>query len=76
MSNHIWEPGNYAYVKPQAEARRWVYRCIAAALLNDTELNHGWFWPGDGEDVNEFDRRRIRKACLAVSREMTKKAGR
>ena len=59
--------------KPQTEARRYVYRCIAAALDNETEQSDGgWFGIPDGD---EFDRRRLKKAIDAVIREMIKKGG-
>jgi hypothetical protein len=60
--------------KPQAQARRFIYRCIATALDNDAELSRGWFWPGEDESITEADRRRIRKAAKAVYNEMLRKA--
>jgi hypothetical protein len=59
---------------PQAEARRYIYNCIAAALDNDTELDEGWFAPND--DMDEFDRRRLKKAIEAVYKEMCRKGRR
>lgn len=56
---------------PAAEARRYVYGCIAASLVNSTELTEGWYSPGD--EADEFDRRRLRKAIKAVYAEMCRK---
>lgn len=54
--------------KPQAQARKYVYRIIGAILENSDERR--WFF--DGVD-DEFDRRRIRKAIDAVQKEMFRK---
>lgn len=59
--------------KPQTEARRYIYACIAAALDNGTELTEGWFSPS--EEMDEFDVRRLRKAIKSVYEEMLRKAG-
>ena len=58
--------------KPQTEARRYIYGCIAAALDNRMELTEGWF--SLGPDGDEFDRRRLKKAVLTVTAEMRRKA--
>lgn len=61
--------------KPQTEARRFVYNVIATLLDNQQERGeHGWFALGD--DGDEFDRRRLRKALDAVRDEMLRKASR
>jgi hypothetical protein len=57
--------------KPQTEARRYVYGCIASALDNGDEQTCGWFGPT--EDMDEFDRRRLKKAVAAVYKEMVRK---
>ncbi len=59
--------------KPQTEARKWVYGVLAIILDSEDEQT-GRFDPGD--DADEFDRRRIRKAVEAVKKEMTRKAAR
>lgn len=58
-------------LKPQTEARRYVYGCIASALDNGDEQTFGWFGPT--EDMDEFDRRRLKKAIAAVYVEMIRK---
>jgi hypothetical protein len=61
--------------KPQTEARRFVYGCLASILDNGQERGeNGWF--GLGPDGDEFDRRRLRKALDAVRAEMLKKQAR
>jgi hypothetical protein len=58
--------------KPQTEARRYVYRCLARILREDMQ-NAGWLH----EDLeHEPDRRRAMKAANAVVRELEKKASR
>lgn len=61
-------------IKPQTQARRWVYSVLAAVLGNDAERHEPGRWFDPGEDADEFDRRRIRKAIEAVKKEMERKA--
>ena len=58
--------------KPQTEARRYVYQCIATALGNNQECEDGWFAPTPNFD--EFDRRRLSKAIVSIRKEMLRKA--
>lgn len=61
--------------KPQTEARRFVYGCLATICDNDTERSeNGWF--AMGPEADEFDRRRLRKALDAVRAEMLRKQAR
>jgi hypothetical protein len=58
--------------KPQTEARAFVYGCLATILDNGQERgDEGWF--GLGDEGDEFDRRRLRKALDAVRAEMIRK---
>ncbi len=59
--------------KPQTEARRYVYRIVAAMLANDGTDAEGWLLGGIEEDP---DRRRVRKAAKAVADEMLRKGKR
>jgi hypothetical protein len=61
--------------KPQSEARRFVYACLATILDNGEERGEdGWF--AMGPDGDEFDRRRLEKALDAVRNEMLRKSAR
>lgn len=59
--------------KPQTEARRYVYRIISTMLTSELGDREGWMFGGID---NEFDRRRLRKAIVAVRDEMKRKADR
>lgn len=60
--------------KPSTEARRYVYRRISKLLEDELQEGIGWLWEGD--DIDEFDRRRIHAAVYKVAAEMRKKAAR
>jgi hypothetical protein len=60
-------------LKPHAEARRYVYGIIDAMLQNEIPGDGGWIYGGY---ENEFDVRRLKKAVLAVRKEMRRKADR
>lgn len=57
--------------KPSAEARRYIYAVLATAIVHDLLDLEGWIFGGMDE---EPDRRRARKAALAIKRELEKKA--
>lgn len=57
--------------KPQTEARRYIYRVMAAAIQNEvTGDRDGWIFGGM---ENESDRRRLLKAADKVYAELMRK---
>lgn len=58
-------------LRPSAEARRYVYAVVAAALIADIEDREGWVFAGL---ENDFDRRRAEKAARLVVKELLRKA--
>ena len=60
--------------KPSTEARRYVYRRLAKLLEDELNENEGIGWLWEGDDIDEFDRRRIRGALMKVVAELHKKA--
>lgn len=58
--------------KPSTEARRYVYRVLAAALDEDLKNSDGWVRGG----LNEFDDRRAKTAARKVYTELLRKAAR
>lgn len=60
-------------IKPQAEARRYVYGIIWAMLNNEHPGDDGWIYGGT---ENEFDVRRLKKAVASVKKEMIRKRDR
>lgn len=60
-------------MKPQTEARRYVYGIIWAMLNNEHAGDGGWIYGGV---ENEFDVRRLEKAVAAVQKEMLRKRDR
>jgi hypothetical protein len=57
-------------LRPQTEARRYVYLVLASMLARELEDDEGWMFGGI-ED--ESDRRRLGKAIRAVRVEMKRK---
>jgi hypothetical protein len=57
--------------KPSTEARCFVYRVLAKTLVHDLSNDSGWLY----EDMDEFDRRRVRNAVQKVIVELKKKGG-
>ena len=60
-------------MRPQTEARRYVYGIIDAILSHKKPRDGGWIYGGY---ENEFDVRRLKKAVSAVRKEMRRKADR
>lgn len=56
--------------KPTAEARRYVYRVLAAVIETESRDREGWFFGGI---ENECDQRRLRKVLPLVGAEMMRK---
>lgn len=60
--------------RPSAEARRYIYRCLASTLQNDAgDLSAGYLF--DEEDLEEVDIRRLKKEAQKVIHELRVKAG-
>lgn len=61
-------------LKPQTQARRYVYRIMVTMLENELESNErdGWMFGGIEQ---EPDVRRLTKAIKEVAAEMFRKAG-
>jgi hypothetical protein len=57
-------------MRPQAEARRYVYRMLETMLAHENPGDGGWIYGGF---ENELDVRRLKKAVAAVRREMRRK---
>ncbi len=57
-------------MKPSAEARRYIYRVLAAAVETDIRDRDGWILGGVD---NEFDERRLRKEAKKVAAELLRK---
>lgn len=63
--------------KPSAEARRYVYACLAATLECDLTSGADYLYgTGESDDLNEFDVRRVKAAALKVIKELKRKAAR
>lgn len=59
--------------RPSAEARRYVYRVLAAALDEDLNDRQGWVFGGMDHDV---DRRRAWKEAKKIIAELLRKGAR
>lgn len=60
-------------LRPQAEARRYVYGIIRLMLGSEQPGDGGWIYGGM---ENECDVRRLKKAVAAVRKEMLRKRDR
>lgn len=60
-------------LRPQAQARRYVYRVLFAMLDHELTERDGWMFGGIEQ---EPDQRRLTKAIEAVKKEIKRKANR